>query len=79
MFQGSLNQKIRFLGQKVSSVDRARTDSKVKTEDILSGFQDYFKLSFNLSSRSGPIINKMLNKRVKRYENGTSVYYNYFL
>ena len=46
MSQGSLNPKIRFLGQKVCSVARGRTDghthTKVKTEGTLSGFQDFF-------------------------------------
>ena len=50
MFQGSLDPKIRFLGQKVSSValvltDRQtdrQTDTKVNTEDTLSGFQEFF-------------------------------------
>ena len=44
--QGSLNPKIRFLGQKVCSVARLRTDrqtdTEVKTEDTLSGFQVCF-------------------------------------
>ena len=52
MSQGSLDPKIRFIGQKVCSVARVQTDrqtdTKVKTEDTLSGFQDFFKLSFNL-------------------------------
>ena len=46
MSQGSLNPKIRFLGQKMCSAARGRTDThthtKVKTEDILSGFQEFF-------------------------------------
>ena len=33
-----------------------QTDTKVKTEDTLSGFLIFFKFSFNLSSRSGPTI-----------------------
>ena len=44
MFQGSLDPKIRFLGQKVSAcrqTDR-QTDTKVNNEDILSGFQEFF-------------------------------------
>jgi len=44
--QGSLDPKIRFLGQKVCSVARiqtdTRTDTKVNTGDTLSGFQDFF-------------------------------------
>ena len=67
MSQGSLDPKIRFIGQKVCSVARVQTDrhtdrqtdrqtdTKVNTEDTLSGFQDIFKFSFNLSSRSAPI------------------------
>ena len=46
MFQGSLDPKIRFLGQKVSSValvlTDTQTDTKVNTEDTLSGFQEFF-------------------------------------
>ena len=50
MSQGSLDPKIRFLGQKVCSVARAQTDrhtdtqtdTKVNIEDILSGFQEFF-------------------------------------
>merc|ERR1711923_578911 len=45
MSQGSFSPKIRFLGQKVSSVARTQTDrqtdTKVNTEDTLSGFQDF--------------------------------------
>ena len=55
MSQGSLNPKIRFLGQKVCPVARGRTDgqthTKVTTVGTLSGFQEF---SFNLSSRIGP-------------------------
>ena len=46
MSQGSLNPKIRFLGQKVCSVARVQTDRhtdrKVNKEDTLSGFQEIF-------------------------------------
>ena len=54
MSQGSLDPKIRFLGQKVCSVARVQTDrhtvththrqtgTKVNTEDTLLGFQDFF-------------------------------------
>ena len=50
MSQGSLNPKIRFLGQKMCSAARGRTHrqtdrqthTKVKTEDTLSGFQEFF-------------------------------------
>ena len=43
MSQGSFNQKIRFLSQKVYPVARshAHTD-RVTTEGTLSGFQDFF-------------------------------------
>ena len=44
--QGSLNPKIRFLGQKVCPVARGqtdrRTDTKVITVGTLSGFQEFF-------------------------------------
>ena len=54
MCQGSLDPKIRFLDQKVCSVARVQTqrhtdrqthrhtDTKVNTEDTLSGFQEFF-------------------------------------
>ena len=49
MSQGSLNPKIRFLGQKVWPVARAQTHTqtdgqtdRVTTEGTLSGFQDFF-------------------------------------
>ena len=46
MFQGSLNSKITFLGQKVYSIARVQTDTKkhtkVNTADTLSGFQEFF-------------------------------------
>ena len=50
MSQGSLNPKIRFLGQKVCSAARVRTDrrtdgqthTKMTTEGTLSGFQEFF-------------------------------------
>ena len=46
MSQGSLNPKIRFLGQKVCSVARVQTDTqtdtKVNTEDTLSVFHEVF-------------------------------------
>ena len=46
MSQGSFSPKIKFLGQKACSVawgrtDDRQTDTKVKTEDTLSGFQDF--------------------------------------
>ena len=46
MSQGSLNPKIRFLGQKMCSVARLQTDTqthtKVTTVGTLSGFQEFF-------------------------------------
>ena len=45
MSQGSLNPKIRFLGQKVWPVARAQTHrqtDRVTTEGTLSGFQGFF-------------------------------------
>ena len=46
MSQGSLNQKIRFLGRKMCSVARerteGRTDTKVTTVGSLTGFQEFF-------------------------------------
>ena len=51
MSQGSLNPKIRFLGQKACPAARPQTDThthtKVTTVGTLAGFQDF---SFNLSS-----------------------------
>ena len=49
MSQGSFSPKIRFLGQKVCSVARTQTDrqtdTKVKTEDILSEVQEFSNFS----------------------------------
>ena len=46
MSQGSLNPKIRFLGQKMWPVARGQThrqtDTKVTTVGTLSGFQEFF-------------------------------------
>ena len=44
MSQGSFSPKIWFLDQKVCSVARRQTGMKVKTEDILSGFHDFFQI-----------------------------------
>ena len=41
MSQGSLNPKIKFLGQKMCSVARLQTDTQT-TEGTLSGFQKFF-------------------------------------
>ena len=67
MSQGSFDPNIRFIGQKVCSVARMQidrqTDTKVNTEDTLSGFQEF---SFNLSSRIGPIeLPFFLKKKLK--------------
>ena len=43
MSQGSLNQKIRFLDQKVCPVDRSQQDTQTEPLTVtLSGFQDFF-------------------------------------
>ena len=42
MSKGSLNPNIRFLGQKVCPVACLQTDTKVNTEEILPGFQEFF-------------------------------------
>ena len=60
MSQGSLDPKIRFLGQNVCSYTQTdtqtdrQTHTKVKTEGTLSGFQDFFLQ---------PIIKKWANTR----------------
>ena len=60
MSQGSLTPKIRFLGHKVCPVARVRTDTHESDywghPFRVSGF--FFKFSFNLSSRRGPINTK---------------------
>ena len=69
MSQGSLNPKIRFLGQKVCPVARSWTDGhthrqtdrqtdRVTTEGTLSGFQDFFLQ---------PIIKDRPNRQAIRY------------
>ena len=42
MSQGSLDPKTRFIGQKVYRQTDTQTDTKVNTEDTLSGFQEFF-------------------------------------
>ena len=63
MFQGPLKQKIRFLAQKMCPVARGQTnkqtDTKVTTEDILSGLRISF-LQPTIKERS----NNKKNKRV---------------
>ena len=61
MSQGSLNPKIRFLGQKLCPVARGQTDRQTDTHE--SDYRGHpFRVSgvysFNLSSRIGPIIQK---------------------
>ena len=57
MSQGSLDPKIRFLGQRMCSVARVQTEThtytKVNTEETLSGLQEFFLQ---------PIINDRSNK-----------------
>ena len=73
MSQGSLDPKIRFIGQKVCSVARVhtdrqthrQTDTKVNTEDTLSGFHEFFlqpiiKDRSNTCRKSAVEINKAL-------------------
>ena len=58
MSQGSLNPKIRFLGQKVWPVDRGRMDRQTDRHESTiqtTPFQGFRIFSFNLSSRIGPI------------------------
>ena len=59
MAQGSFNPKNRFLGQKVCSVAHVQThrqtDTKVNTEDTLSGFHN-FSLHFIIKDRSKNIV-----------------------
>ena len=56
MSQGSLNPKIRLLGQKVYAVARSHTHTHTQTEWLLRApFQGFRIFSFNLSSRIGPI------------------------
>ena len=60
MSQGSLNPKIRFLGQKVWPVARGRTDGQTdghtRKWKQRAPFQGFRSFSFNLSSRIGPKI-----------------------
>ena len=69
MSQGSFSPKIRFLGQKVCSVARSQTDrqtdTKVNTEDTLSGFQDFS--NFPSTYHQGAVQNK---KNVKTHSSG---------
>ena len=63
--QGSLNLKIRVLGQEVCFVARAhtQTDTKVNTGDTLSDFHEFF-LKHIIKDRSGSN-NKTINNNKK--------------
>ena len=69
MSQGSFSPKIRFLGQKVCSVARSQTDrqtdTKVNTEDTLSGFQDFS--NFPSTYHQGAVQQESLNHSRTRY------------
>ena len=75
MSHGSLDPKIRFLGQKVCSVARVQTDTqthrqpdtKVNTEDTLSGFQEFF-LRFIIKDRSNEWSVKCVKKNIWKSE-----------
>ena len=54
--QGSLNPKIRFLGQKMCYVVHLRTDTHTRKWLLWAPFQGFRSFSFNLSSRIGPKI-----------------------
>ena len=58
MSQGSLDPKIRFIGQKVCSVARVQTDRHTDRQTRKwiqrTPFQGFRNFSFNLSSRIGP-------------------------
>ena len=56
MSQGSLNPKIRFLGQKVCPVARGQTDTHESDYCGHCGHPFRRSFSFNLSSRIGPIM-----------------------
>ena len=66
MFQGSLNPKIWFLGQKVCPVARGQTDTKVTTEGTLSGFQEFF-LQHIFKDRSNNFMHFGLRVKVLSY------------
>ena len=72
MCQGSFNPKIRFLGQKVCSVSRVQTDTqtdtKVNTEDTLSGFHEFFLQPF-IKDRSNNISISFFHDRYLVFRN----------
>ena len=55
MSQGSLDPKIRFIGQKVCSVARVQTGRQTRKWIQRTPFQGFRNFPFNLSSRIGPI------------------------
>ena len=69
MSQGSLDPKIRFLGQKVCSVARSQTDrqtdTKVNTEDTLSGFQEFFILPIIKDRSKKKLVQVMILVRLR--------------
>ena len=81
MSQGSFNQKIRFLCQKMCSVARLRTDRH--TDTLSAPFQGFRSFSFNLSSRIGPIYNSFEcffeEKKIRDENSIQSVYLFHFV
>jgi len=73
MSQGSFDQKICFLGLKMCSVARGQTDrqthTKVKTEDTLSGFQE-FSLQPIIKDRSNLIYFLWVSRNIRNYDKG---------
>ena len=73
MSQGSLDPKIRFICQNVCSVARVhtvtqthrQTDTKVNTEDTLSGFQDFFSFKLSVQYISSSVAMLCLSIRVR--------------
>ena len=60
MSQGSLNLRIRFLGQKVFSEARVQTCRQTRKWIQRTPFQGFRNFSFNLSSRVGPLVQKVI-------------------
>ena len=81
MSQGSLNPRIRFLGQKlwsVARVQRNRQGNKKHTRKWLlrAPFQGFRSFSFNLSSRIGPIwylLQKCTQRKIYHWKMSRSV------
>ena len=78
--QGSLNPKIRFLGQKVFSVAHVQThrqkDTKVNIEDTLSGFQEFFLQSF-IKDRYNTRPYSLLQKTYRLNFSWFNIYFNF--